>query len=214
MASLPKTGFTLKGGCFCSAIRYTIKVPELSARPIIPMEKDEPIGTQDEVTARLPSIDLDHCNSCRRISGSVLEFWLVLPQSWVRFSLLHKDPPSSGDAHAEPPTLDVLTGKSELLQSTFLSSFSSSKGVNRNFCGRCGTNLTFHYTATGGLGGMSKAAKEKGMEWEPHMDLTLGSLDQEFLEIEGMRPTEVAFPEDGIGWVKRWLKEGEKCFFK
>ncbi|EPE30019.1 Mss4-like protein [Glarea lozoyensis ATCC 20868] len=206
MASLPKTSFTLKGGCFCSAIRYTIQVPPLSARPIIPVEKDEPIGVQDEVTARLPLIDLDHCNSCRRISGSVLEFWLIIPQSWVRFSLLPKDPACG---HAEPATVDVVTGKSEILESTFLSSYSSSEGVKRSFCGRCGTNLTFHYTA---LGGMAKAAREKGVEWEPHMDVTLGSLDREGLEMEGMRPTEVAFPEDGIGWVKRLLKEGEKCF--
>lgn len=49
------------------------------------------------------------------------------------------------------------------------------------------------------------------MEWDPTVDLALGSLDQEFLEWEALRPTERVHEVDGAPWIKRWLKEGEKA---
>jgi len=161
-------------------------------------------------------ISLDHCTSCRRISGSLVESWIIFSESWAQFELQRK---ASDDLSrltlsdtSENPikaiTSDVLTGKKELLETTHLSHFSSSQDRSRVFCGKCGTHLTFKYT--GPAKGTAKLAEEAGMKWEPHFDIALGTLDRESLEMEGFKPSLHAWYEDGIGWVQRLLKDGEK----
>lgn len=226
MSSLPKNAFILKGGCFCSAIRYVVSVPALEDRPKLPIlpSSDVRIIPQNETNERLPMIDVDHCTSCRRISGSVIQLWFIIPQTWVQFSLLSRaseaPPPRIGpfdlsttttEPVIKPSTIQVLTGVPELLSTTYLAKFSSSEGVNRNFCGRCGTNLTFHYER---LGGMAKEAANQGLDWAAHMDISMGSLDTESLETEGLRPAERVHVADSIGWVEKWLREGESALLE
>lgn len=147
MTSLPTDPFTLKGGCFCTAITYTISVPALASRPAMP---DRPVkyllGPQSATSKRLPIITLDHCTSCRRISGSVLETWFVCPQSWVSFSLANRAFSERVEiSHAG----EVVRPKEAMLEKTHLRYFSSSENTHRTFCGKCGTHLTFHYSGSG-----------------------------------------------------------------
>lgn len=94
-----------------------------------------------------------------------------------------------------------------------MTKFSSSKGVNRTFCGRCGTHLSFQYENVDESERKAQA-ELNGEEWAPHMDLTVGSLDSEAIEMDGFRPRGAGFLEDGIEWVKTWLKEGEGSLLK
>ncbi|KAF8852454.1 hypothetical protein BDZ45DRAFT_807477 [Acephala macrosclerotiorum] len=199
MTTLPTFPFELHGGCFCNAIRYTISIPELSARPIIPHRSKTPFGPENEVNERLPLISIDHCNSCRRVSGSVLQSWLICPQAWVEFSLEAQ----SQDAEVMKPTIrDILTPSQDLQECTFITGFSSSEHASRTFCGRCGTHLTFYYS------GPNQAVAEEG-KWGPYCDIVVGSLDKGSAEMEGLRPSRQVWPRDGIEWVKRLVAEAD-----
>lgn len=46
-------------------------------------------------------------------------------------------------------------------------------------------------------------------EWGPHFDVAGGTSDEKYQKMEGYKPTRQAWADDGIGWVKRLLKEGE-----
>ena len=205
MATLPLIPFTLQGGCFCHAVRYTISVPNLESRPLIPTKPKYPLGPQGgEATKRLPIITIDHCNSCRRISGSVFECWFVCPQPWVSFSLLRRPSKREDDAESRispASTLGALRPGSELLETTYLNYFSSSKDVHRTFCGKCGTNLTYYYSGDDD----EMAAAD---QWGPYFDVALGTLDKESAEMEGMTPARQSWDEDGIGWVKQMVGDG------
>jgi len=74
---------------------------------------------------------------------------------------------------------------------------------NRTFCGRCGTHLTFHFT-----GEPREMSKRAG--WGRILDIPVGTLDKESVEMEGFKPSYQGWIDDGIPWVKRLLKEGEK----
>lgn len=41
------------------------------------------------------------------------------------------------------------------------------------------------------------------------MDIALGSLDLESLEKEGVRPERQGWWEDGVGWIKKLVSEGD-----
>ena len=206
MATLPLTPFTLQGGCFCNAVRYTISVPALESRPLVTesVKPKNPLGPQGEATKRLPIITIDHCNSCRRVSGTMFECWFICPQTWISFSLLPRS--SKGQDEAESritpaSALETLRPGAGLLETTYLSHFSSSKDVHRTFCGRCGTNLTYHDS-----GDDEMAAEDK---WGPNFDVALGTLDKESAEMEGVRPTRQGWHEYGIGWVKQMVGNGD-----
>lgn len=79
--------------------------------------------------------------------------------------------------------------------------FSSSDNVNRIFCGKCGTSLTYF-----GEGDPNPKS------WGPHFDVALGTLDDECLAMEGVKPNRESWTGDGIAWVKSLLAEGEKAF--
>ncbi|KAH7310000.1 Mss4-like protein [Rhexocercosporidium sp. MPI-PUGE-AT-0058] len=203
MSTLPETAFELKGGCFCSAIRYTISVPELEARPKIGSNPKTEIFPPNKVTERLPMISLDHCTSCRRIAGSIVESWFICPQSWVQFTLQPRSDPSfSPDEILKPTMMECLMPDKALQDKTYLTYFSSSETANRTFCGKCGTHLTFYYS--GPPGEMSTRGK-----WGPYFDVASGTFDREYLEMEGFKPSRRVWADDGIEWVNKLLKEGE-----
>ena len=211
MPTLPETAFQLAGGCFCSAIRYTICVPELESRPKIPGDPKKEILPPNKVTERLPMITLDHCTSCRRIAGTIIESWFICPQAWVQFTLQPRSTSKSGgvsdaspDRLLAPTMIEYLMPSEELQEETFLTYFSSSEDVNRTFCGRCGTHLTYYCSDP------PAAIPPSRLHWGPYFDIAAGTLDRECLEMDGYRPNRYGWAEDGISWVKRLLKDGEK----
>ncbi|OBT66121.1 hypothetical protein VE03_05129 [Pseudogymnoascus sp. 23342-1-I1] len=201
MAALPTTPFTLSGGCFCNAVKYTISVPDLESRPRIPNPPKLPLGPQSDVFRHLPIISIDHCNSCRRIAGTVIQSWFICLQRWTTFSLLSRSSTGADDEARITPTttVEVLRPGKEILEKTYLSYFSSSKDVHRTFCGRCGTGLTYHYSGEND----ELAAEDK---WGPYFDIALGTLDEESTKLEGVRPTRHGHCDDGIGWVKEMVE--------
>lgn len=223
MAFLPPQQLTLTGGCLCSAIRYKITVPSLASRPLIPNSLPTPIhppasdGTS-EVDTRFPVVDIDHCNSCRVNCGGLAQCWFICPQSWVEFTLQLRRPESESEsarAAAPPdnkdaaapteaekvhyyPTAGVVSNPSaDVLNATYLGHYPSSPNVHRCFCTRCGTGLTWC------------SSEDRGPKWTlgPMVDVAVGTLDRGSIELA--RPDRHGWWEDGVGWIKRLLTEGD-----
>lgn len=117
MAFLPPEPLSLTGGCFCKANRYTINIPALEARGLIVDALETPVGVKEDgeiktVPTRFPLIDLDHCDCCRRSSGTILQCWLICPSSRVTWDLLSR--PRTGEHDdVDEPTFD---GKAKVLE--------------------------------------------------------------------------------------------------
>lgn len=90
------------------------------------------------------------------------------------------------------------------MEKTFLRGFKSSEFSNRTFCGKCGTTLTFHWTGP--------RSEEVKRAWGEIFDITLGSLDEESAVMEGLRPDRYFWEVDGVGWVKKMVKDGLVSF--
>lgn len=88
-----------------------------------------------------------HCVSCRRAAGAESVAWAVCKSSAFEFTL------------ATP------------------AAYSSSDGVNRTFCKRCGTSLTYQNSAES-------------------IDVTLASLD----DPESLKPAKEVWAESRIAW--------------
>jgi hypothetical protein len=219
MAFLPPNPLDLHGGCFCGAIRYTINVPALEDRPLVPNMLKTPIGSDKMVDTRWPTIELDHCDSCRHAAGAIIQCWLICPAPWISWSLLKRSSnvgpaqsplPASRNEQSEGreafSAVDVShpTGskKQEALADTYLSSFSTSNTVHRAFCGRCGTNLTYYYE------------QEPSDERVPRIDITVGSLDTSSLTATGVRPDRHGWWSDGVEWVQKLLFAGDTTLIR
>lgn len=97
-----------------------------------------------------PKSEFCHCSMCRRATGGVFAALGTVPKSAVRWT------------RGEPAY------------------FASSTAVERGFCARCGTPLTFAYHDSGG------------------MDVTLGSLD----DPEAVGPLQLEFAvESRLSWM-------------
>jgi hypothetical protein len=189
MSSIPEDAFTLHGGCDCSAIQYTISIPILSSRLILPGKDLSGAELQP------PEIFFDHCNKCRKVSGALVQAWFTCPQDWVEWSIVTENIPSSnGEARRTPTTKDLVQSKPS---ATPVVNYASSPEVTRSFCGRCGTNLLYVFEG-----------REK-TNHVPMVDLVLGSLDAESLEMEGVRPDRHFYWESGISWVKNLVAKGD-----
>lgn len=122
-----------------------------------------------------------------------MQAWLTTPHSWIEWSIGSTGPlPSS-----EKVRTWVTKSTQEVLKSvpgdSPVANYGSSPGVTRTFCGRCGTNLAYFYAGKG-----------------DEIDIVLGSLDTESLEMEVIRPDRHLYWESGINWVKELLAEGDK----
>jgi hypothetical protein len=206
--TLPKTPFQLHGGCFCSAIRYTISVPTLSERralPQSPANLDRMLVPVNEVNERMPIIFFDHCASCRRVPGSIVESWIICPPEWVSFTL---QPRTSASASPDDKdiikleAMEYLQTDESLPERTHLTHFKSSEHSNRTFCGKCGTHISFLKT-----GPMTPLRSAMGS----FFDVAVGTLDKESLEMEGFAPSMQAWDKDGISWVVKLINEGKKA---
>jgi hypothetical protein len=90
-----------------------------------------------------------HCMSCRRAAGAHAVAWFTVPASSLVFT--------QGE-----PTI-----------------YRSTPPVQRGFCGRCGTQLTY-----------------RNDQWPNHVDVTIGSLDQP----DHVKPADHIWMEDAAGW--------------
>ncbi|KAH7416664.1 hypothetical protein BKA64DRAFT_768233 [Cadophora sp. MPI-SDFR-AT-0126] len=198
MSPLPAEGLTLHGGCDCSHILYTITIPPLSSRPIAFTDKDT------GEAHHFPQSFLDHCNRCRRVSGSLIPAWLTVPQDWVTWTLTSLSPSNS----VQPwtcTTRDLVTlhdsdkrgEKSEYSVRNYI----SSPGIRRSFCGDCGTNLAF-VNLERNLGG-------DGDGRVATVDVVLGSLERSSLEVEGVWPGRHEYWDSGVEWIRRLVTEGD-----
>lgn len=68
------------------------------------------------------------CNSCRRASGFDITFWAFVPTANIFLDAALREP-FPHDAAVLPPAWGTMK------------SYSSSEGVTRTFCGRCGANI-------------------------------------------------------------------------
>lgn len=189
---LPDHPLVLHGGCNCRAIRYKVQVPARPERPLNPFSDGQ---------VPFPMVATDHCNDCRRATGSILPTWICVPTSMMSCQL---QPVSPTDHEAAvPPDSSPWIPAVELFKpgpnedSYHLKFYQSSSAITRTFCGRCGTNLT--YFIGHGMG-----------EGFPEIfDVILGTLDREDLEQEWMAPDRHCWWSCGIKWVQE-LSNGGK----
>lgn len=97
------------------------------------------------------STSLCHCNSCRRSTGGPSLAWAIFPEKDV----------------------EITDGE--------LAVHSSSPGVERGFCARCGTSLTYRRADRPGL-----------------FDVTTASLD----DPEAFPPTKEIWVEERLNWIE------------
>ena len=194
--TLPDTPVTIHGGCNCRAIRYKISLPPVSERPLNPYhEPDTDIGG-----IRLPMVAIDHCNDCRRATGSVLPFWIAAHLPTVTASVRSRSGQSAdGDEETWLSAAEVFDRNSSASKDSFLAFYESSKGRVRSFCGRCGTNLTYR---------MDRPSVPETQEGPEMLDIVLGTVDREDLEKEWFVPERMMWSSFGINWVKRLAREG------
>ncbi|KAF5988824.1 hypothetical protein FBULB1_1282 [Fusarium bulbicola] len=196
---LPNEAVKVTGGCSCGAVRYRIDVPALEDRPLNPL-------TPPAFGIKLPGAMTCHCNDCRRSTSSFLAVGILdIPAPMLTVSAI--SPSSESDivsgrilnvlsddydtAKADEdrplyiPAMDVLRATGET--KTWLRFFHSVKctsDVSRSFCGRCGTQLCFHFK----LEPKYCADGKLPLGWRDSFHLYLGTLDREFLEKDWFNP--------------------------
>ncbi|KAK0118504.1 hypothetical protein ONS95_007396 [Cadophora gregata] len=199
MPPLPSTPLTLHGGCDCTSIRYTITIPALPSRPIAYTDP-----TTGEVS-RYPQSFLDHCNRCRRVSGSIIPAWITVPQEWVTWTQICIPDNKIENTTAELVHVPEQDDKNEKNGNSTgklpVTNYISSPGVRRSFCSICGTNLAF-VNLERDMGGEGRRVAT--------VDIVLGSLERESLEVEGMWPERHEYWDSGVEWIKRLVTEGDE----
>ena len=197
MSYLPKAAVTLTGGCYCKAIRYTIKVPAWEDRPAVPNAVDTPISATEKIQTRMPLVEIDHCSNCRRQAGCLVQCWFISPIAWVEWDLLLTSASTEDTLHLSTAGAVGPDKDDPLLPSTFVSRFSCTERASRSFCSRCGTNLAY--------------VSHKYLNTpRAFVDITVGSLDQESLELA--KPDRHGWWDSGVGWIRTLLSKGDGGF--
>ena len=143
---LPSHPFTVNGGCNCGAICFKVEVPSLENRPLHPY-------SDESGPVHLPFVCIDHCNDCRRATGSTMAFWICTPSSMVSASLVTRSTgtlessaserkPDAKEARGPWLPAETVFRPGAASEYSFMS-YESSPGRKRSFCGRCGTSLAY-----------------------------------------------------------------------
>ena len=168
---------TVEGGCNCGAIRFKIDIPAVSERPLHFSGGSE----QHEAPVRLPMIVIDHCNDCRRATGSILPFWICTPIAMLSASCVMRSSAGHRPSAQTTSTNQKWIPAKDIFEpciaseETFITFYESSEGRRRSFCGRCGTNLAYSIFPT-----------PEG--WPEMLDIVLGTIDREYLEKDNLAP--------------------------
>ena len=86
---MPKSAFTVSGGCNCRAVRYTISIPDSDFRVVVTTTAPfEPPSELDSIQLTLPFAAIDYCNDCRSATGAIMPMWLCVPASMITATCL------------------------------------------------------------------------------------------------------------------------------
>ncbi|KAH7320052.1 hypothetical protein B0I35DRAFT_408775 [Stachybotrys elegans] len=196
----PDSALTFTGGCSCGAVRYRVALPELSSRALSPFEPPEH-------NTRTPIVMACHCNDCRRATASVLAPLMIqIPSPVLTVSVLspgESEPPEASgrfvdalapdydaeaaDASRPPyrPAMDVLRadGKAKGWL-RFFHSEECGLTKSRAFCGRCGTQVSYHLALIPEYCHDDKLPAD----YSDIFDINLGTVDREFLDKDWFTP--------------------------
>ncbi|CAG9944216.1 unnamed protein product [Clonostachys rosea f. rosea IK726] len=231
--TLPDEALTLTGGCSCGAIRYRVEIPAAASRPLSPFVP-ESVGT------KMPYALTCHCNDCRMASGTFLPATLMqIPETMIRVSVLPRTGSSetsniitgrfldctkddfdadAADAGRPPylPASDVLRATqpqdSDKTWLRFFHSLDCGRSFSRSFCGRCGTEVCFHYALAADWCHGGKLPDG----WSDVFDITTGSLDRKFVGVDWLAPdAETNFKHGSalgrsVSATGKWLKDTVK----
>jgi hypothetical protein len=199
---LPDVALSVEGGCNCGAIRYRVAIPILAERPLHPL-------APTEVPVPMPFLAFDHCNDCRRATGSVLPAWLCTPLNMCSISLVAassatlapkavaRDGQTKEQSSSWTAAVDIFTPSSTSTAANddhFLTSYESSHERWHWFCVRCGTNVAYTAAMPAGFPSM--------------LDITLGSVDRRYLDSEALASERHLWWDYGIDWIRRLATEG------
>jgi hypothetical protein len=195
---LPDNALSVEGGCNCGAVRYRLDIPMLAERPLHPLApKETPVP--------MPFLVLDHCNDCRRATGSLLPAWICVPidmafASLTRTSSATLAPKAAARGGQAEERRGPWTPASDIFDPTpadtdhFLKSYESSNERWRWFCARCGTNVAYTAIMPAGFPNM--------------VDITIGSVDRRHLEGNALVPERHLWWDYGIGWIRCLATKG------
>ncbi|KAI5846692.1 Mss4-like protein [Tricharina praecox] len=175
----------LSGGCHCGANTYQLTLP---AQPSPPF----------------PLVDFDHCTSCRRTSGALLQAWIILPQSWAVFHISSTFDQSHTVYASSVVTAGALRKELGGGEPKSLVHYASSPGVSRAFCARCGTHLVYSRVYEEREAGDGPEGEGDG---EDFVGVSLASLDKDSLE-RAPRPLQHTWWGDGVPWLKEMIAKG------
>jgi hypothetical protein len=207
---LPDEALNVDGGCNCGAVRYQVDIPAVKERPLHPLAP-----TDGSVPVPLPFLVIDHCNDCRRATGSLLPVWMCAPIAMASVSLVRASsaslapeasarvgPHSKAEEQRGPwiKAADVFVASQSQADATtatadcdhFLKSYESSNNRWRWFCSRCGTSIGYTAVVPKGFPDM--------------LDITMGSIDRHHLE--GLVPERHLWWDFGIDWIRRLATQG------
>jgi rhodanese-related sulfurtransferase len=191
---LPTTPFTIHGGCNCKAIKYTINVPEFSAR--LPNPYRTP-GVKLDEDHRIPMVAVDHSNDSRRATGAILPMWIVTEISMVSASCASR---SNLDIRADFTADELFDFETVSGRDVFLTVYKSSLQRSRWFCSRCGTSLAYS---------VDPEAIQVEWGWPKMLDILLGTVDREDLD-DGAKlaPERQLWCDMGVGWIRWFARNG------
>ena len=197
----------LYGSCACHSINYTISLPPHSPNFL--------------------ESRLDHCSTCRHVTGSLLHAWLITPIESVTFTLSSPSSPpqttltrepleeriaKDGISNLELSAKDFLNQLYHLKETRRISTYASSPSITRVFCPECGTHIFgFPTPPSQSSDSVSKPRTEEASET---IHISLGTLTDESLEAEGVKPNGHWQWEFGVPWVKRILERGDGGLIK
>jgi hypothetical protein len=226
---LPDEALTLTGGCNCGAVRYRIAVPPKDQRPAS-WSYGPHYDDSDPKLGRVPCVASCYCNDCRRATGATPMQVMVNSAPAVTVSVLPREPsqdetrvisgrltqpiapgstPAEDDAKRPPylPALDVLRPGQPAADGSWLRFFHTiycGEQSSRSFCGRCGTNMAYHFEISHEFFGPDITVPD----YRHIVDIMLGTLDREWVEKDWFEPERDVNLESGLPWATRAAAKG------
>lgn len=129
--------------------------------------------------------------------------WLVCVEKTVQISAVPHSEAAEGPFQIAATDREWVAASEALdfqnpaLQTQHLSVYKSTPKRSRWFCSRCGT--MFAYTVDPGVAPPDRPAM---------VDICLGTIDREDLEMDSMHPERMMWCEKGVPWIRKWATGG------